>query len=294
MNLVNCKKCSAVFMQAVLGSILLLGNAIVQDQLMAQPIAQSIVSENKILNEANKVITDIDTDKLQLLLEQRPETVLIDLRTIDEVDMLGGTIYFHNNYHIQRGWLEFKIQNIVKNSNTPIVVYCGTNKRSPLAASTLQQMGYSYVRNYAAGFSAWQDLGLPTKVSDKARNSILYSRPIEVADGVWSAIGATAAPNYKNSGHNNNLSFVITNEGVAVINGGDSYLLAWSLHEEIKKITDQPVKYLILENGQGHAMLGASYWREQGVEIIAHEDTVTEIKNRGALILDRMKKTKSR
>jgi glyoxylase-like metal-dependent hydrolase (beta-lactamase superfamily II)/dienelactone hydrolase len=114
--------------------------------------------------------------------------------------------------------------------------------------------------------------------SDKAPGSILYDLPQEVVPGVWSAIGATAPGTYANSGHNNNLSFVVTGEGVLVVNAGDNYQLAKALHDEIRKITDQPVKYVVLENGQGHAMLGSNYWQEQGVPVIAHVDAAHEIK----------------
>ena len=59
--------------------------------------------------------------------------------------------------------------------------------------------------------------------SDKAPDSVLYDLPQEVVPGVWSAIGATAPGTYANSGHNNNLSFVITDAGVLVVNAGDNY-----------------------------------------------------------------------
>lgn len=48
------------------------------------------------------------------------------------------------------------------------------------------------------------------------------------------------------------------------------------MHQEIKKITDQPAKNVVLENGQGHAALGTSYWQEQGATIIAHQDAAHE------------------
>jgi glyoxylase-like metal-dependent hydrolase (beta-lactamase superfamily II)/dienelactone hydrolase len=124
--------------------------------------------------------------------------------------------------------------------------------------------------------------------SDRAPESALYDLPQEVVPGVWSAIGATAPGTYANSGHNNNLSFVITGEGVLVVNAGDNYQLAKALHEEIKKITDQPVKYVVLENGQGHAMLGSSYWREQGVPVIAHVDAAHEIEAQSFALLEVM------
>jgi glyoxylase-like metal-dependent hydrolase (beta-lactamase superfamily II) len=125
--------------------------------------------------------------------------------------------------------------------------------------------------------------------ADRYPESELYSKPIEVVPGVWSSIGATQPPTYENAGHNNNLSFVISNDGVLVVNAGASYLLAQALHQEITKITDQPVRYVVLENGQGHAMLGSNYWRKQGAKIIAHDDAIAEIEKHGVDELDGMK-----
>ena len=119
---------------------------------------------------------------------------------------------------------------------------------------------------------------------------MLYDLPREVVPGVWSAIGATAPGTYANSGHNNNLSFVITDDGVLVVNAGDNYLLAKALHDEIKKITDQPVKYVVLENGQGHAMLGSNYWQEQGATVIAHADAAREIEEQSFALLQATQK----
>lgn len=126
-------------------------------------------------------------------------------------------------------------------------------------------------------------------IPDQYPGSPLYSKPVEVIPHVWSAIGATAPPTYENTGHNNNLSFIVTGDGVIVINGGAAYILAKALHAEIKQITDQPVKLVIDENGQGHAMLGNSYWAEQGVPILAHVDAAHEIEERGNRILEGMK-----
>lgn len=112
--------------------------------------------------------------------------------------------------------------------------------------------------------------------ADKYPESVLYSAPIKVADGIYSAIGATQPPTYENAGHNNNLSFIVTSDGVAVVNGGASWKLAQALHDEIRKITDQPVRLVINENGQGHSMLGNSYWAAQGVPILAQQEAAAE------------------
>jgi rhodanese-related sulfurtransferase len=224
------------------------------------------------ISEANKTITNINTEELQKLLKENPKIEMLDVRSANEIDFIGGSIDADESVNITRGWLEFDIGSHFKTKDTPIVVYCGTNQRSPLAAKTLMEMGYTNVKNYADGFNKWKELKLPIKVTDKAPESLLFSLPEKVADNVYSAIGATAPGTYANSGHNNNLSFVITDEGVLLFNAGDNYLLAKALRHEIKKLTDKPIKYVVLENAQGHAMLGSNYWKEQGAEIIAHID----------------------
>ncbi|WP_171236572.1 MBL fold metallo-hydrolase [Ruegeria sp. HKCCA6837] len=138
----------------------------------------------------------------------------------------------------------------------------------------------------ALGTQAWAS----EDIADQYPKSVLYSKPVEYIPGVYSAIGATAPPTYENSGHNNNLSFIVTGEGVVVINGGAAYVLAEALHQEIQAITDQPVKLVFNENGQGHAMLGNAYWSELGIPIIAHSDAAAEFEEYGPQILEGMQR----
>ena len=250
--------------------------------------ASALQTGDGLLEQVNRHINNITTPELEEILEQRPDTVLIDVRTPREIHLLGGMIDAPRTYNVPRGWLEFRVPETVPNKDTPIVVYCGINQRSPLAADTLTRMGYSDVKNYADGFFAWRKKGLPVEAPDLALDSMLFSKPQKVADGVWSAIGATEPPSYENSGHNNNLSFIVTGDGVLVVNAGDNYLLARALHEAIKAITDQPVKYVVLENGQGHAAMGSAYWKEQGARIIAHVDARAELQAHGEEILQRV------
>jgi len=116
-------------------------------------------------------------------------------------------------------------------------------------------------------------------IPDQYPQSVLYSKPVEAIPHVFSAIGATAPPTYENAGHNNNLSFIVTGDGVVVINSGASTALARALHDEIKAVTDQPVKLVINENGQGHSMLGNGYWAGLGVPILAHEEAAAEFED---------------
>jgi rhodanese-related sulfurtransferase/glyoxylase-like metal-dependent hydrolase (beta-lactamase superfamily II) len=242
------------------------------------------------LAAVNQRIDNIGTTELETLIDEEPDLVIIDVRHESEVNARGGMIDARREIIVPRGWLEFRMPNEVADKSTPIVVYCGINQRSPLAAETLQKMGYSNVKNYADGFFAWRDQGKPVKFTDYALDSMLFRKPQKVVDGVWSAIGATAPGSYTNSGHNNNLSFVIGANQVLVFNAGDNYLLARALHDEIRKITPLPVRAVVLENGQGHAMLGSSYWQQQGVPVIAHIDTAHEIETYGEEVLARMQR----
>lgn len=243
----------------------------------------------QLLDAVNARVPQIDTAGLVAQLKAQPETVVIDVRSTAELATLGGRIDAPRFANIMRGWLEFQIETAVPDKDTPIVVYCGVSQRSPMAADTLLKLGYRNVKNYRDGFFNWKRAGLPVVELDAAPDSFLYDLPQEVIPGVWSAIGATAPGTYENSGHNNNLSFIITDDGVVVMNAGDNYLLAQSLHEEIRKRTDKPVKYVVLENGQGHAMLGSGYWQQQGAKIVAQRDTAKYIEELGYELLATMR-----
>lgn len=268
--------------------ILLLSVLLLPVTLFAEDDKAKQSTADIALKAVNKRINNIDTQALKTLLETEKNLVLIDVRLNAEVDFLGGAIHTQRNINIPRGWLEFRIEDAVASKDAPIVVYCGTNQRSPLAADTLMKLGYSNVKNYADGVKGWVAAGLPTVKNDNEDKSMLYNKPIKIADGVFSAIGQTSPATYANSGHNNNLSFIVSDDGVLVVNASDNYLLAKALHEEIKKITDQKVKYVVLENAQGHAMLGMNYWQQQGAKIIAHKDAAEEIEAHGDAILERM------
>lgn len=146
------------------------------------------------------------------------------------------------------------------------------------------------IRSLLAIFAFASPAWASEDIADQYPQSVLYSKPVEYIPGVYSAIGATAPPTYENAGHNNNLSFIVTTEGVVVVNGGAAYVLAQALHQEIQAITDQPVKLVFNENGQGHAMLGNAYWSELGIPIVAHSNAAAEFEEYGPQILEGMQR----
>ena len=118
--------------------------------------ASEIPTGKMLMADAEKVTKKITTEELKNMIENEPELVLVDIRTRGEINKQGGAIDAPQNVSISRGWLEFDIQSHATSTDTPIVVYCGGGLRSPLAAKTLQDMGYTQVRDYSAGYFGWK------------------------------------------------------------------------------------------------------------------------------------------
>lgn len=91
-------------------------------------------------------------------------------------------------------------------------------------------------------------------------------KPVKVMDGVYTVVGSLIWHNPSNYGLNNNLTFMIFKDGVFVFNAGPNPAVAAAFHKVIRSYTDKPVKWVAVENSQGHAYLGASYWVDVGVK----------------------------
>lgn len=120
-----------------------------------------IKSGGQMVKEVSAHIKNISTEDLKKEIASNPDLILVDIRTFGEIRSMGGAIDATQNVNIVRGWLEFRISQHAQSKGAPIVVYCGGNIRSPLAADTLMKMGYTDVRNYADGFIGWKKAGLP-------------------------------------------------------------------------------------------------------------------------------------
>jgi len=135
--------------------------------------AEILVPESWLASQLSAV-RHLDTAALQELAAQQTHIELIDVRTLDEIARAGGMIKAgRRTHHINRGWLEFQIGERVPNLDTTLVVYCGTNRRSPPAANTLVQMGYKNVYNYSDGYPAWVDANLAVQSNDAYVGSML-------------------------------------------------------------------------------------------------------------------------
>jgi glyoxylase-like metal-dependent hydrolase (beta-lactamase superfamily II) len=101
-----------------------------------------------------------------------------------------------------------------------------------------------------------------------------------VADGVYAYIGDTDGRNYDNEGLNANIGLVVTPAGAVLIDSGATFQSARKIHAAVKKVTPQPLKWVINTGGQDHRWLGNGYFKAQGVEIIAHANAEADMQAR--------------
>lgn len=102
-----------------------------------------------------------------------------------------------------------------------------------------------------------------------------------VADGVYAHIGDLGPRTVANEGLNANVGLVVTPAGVVLIDSGATYESARQIHAAIRRLTPMPLRWVINTGGQDHRWLGNSYFKTQGVEIIAHAAAEADMRSRG-------------
>lgn len=104
----------------------------------------------------------------------------------------------------------------------------------------------------------------------------------QVAEGVYAHIGDTGPRSVGNEGLNANIGLVVTpNGGALLVDSGAGYANARAIHDAARKVTLEPVRWVINTGGQDHRWLGNGYFAAQGAELIAHSTAVPDMQSRG-------------
>ena len=96
-------------------------------------------------------------------------------------------------------------------------------------------------------------------------------KPIRVTPNVYYVQGKAGVASAANEGFNSNAGFVVTPEGVVVIDALGTPALGEALIAAIRTVTDKPVKRLILTHYHADHFYGAVAFRRAGIEIWAHK-----------------------
>jgi len=121
-----------------------------------------LVAEAK---EQTKSISPADAHDRQ----QAGDAILVDIRDIRELQRDGR---IEGAFHAPRGMLEFwadpdsPYHKEIFATKSELVLFCASSWRSALAAKTLQDMGFSNIRDMDGGFTAWKTASLPITKDD--------------------------------------------------------------------------------------------------------------------------------
>jgi molybdopterin/thiamine biosynthesis adenylyltransferase/rhodanese-related sulfurtransferase len=117
-----------------------------------------MVSYRELLEQKRRDVPEVDAREALRMREHG--ATFVDVREQDEFDQgaIPGAV------HIPRGFLEMRIEESVRDPESPIVVFCAGGTRSLFAAETLQQLGYRQVVSMAGGFNGWKGSGLPWRI----------------------------------------------------------------------------------------------------------------------------------
>ncbi len=94
---------------------------------------------------------------------------------------------------------------------------------------------------------------------------------VQLTDKAWAIVGDLGSRSPENLGNNATFGFVITDEGIVLIDSGANTQAAKAIHEVVKSVSDQPIKTVINTGGQDHRWLGNGYFANLGAEIISTE-----------------------
>jgi len=98
-------------------------------------------------------------------------------------------------------------------------------------------------------------------------------RPLQatqLADRVWFVQGVPALGSPANRNFISNAGFVVTDDGVVVVDALGSPALAEELLDEIRRVTSQPVRYVIVTHYHADHIYGLQAFKAAGATILAH------------------------
>lgn len=95
-----------------------------------------------------------------------------------------------------------------------------------------------------------------------------------VVDKVYAIVGPLGQRSVANAGLNANYGFVVTEQGVILIDSGASAHSAAMLEKAIAQVTPQPVRWVLNTGSQDHRWLGNDYFSRKGAQVHALAATV--------------------
>ena len=108
----------------------------------------------ELLRQVKSQIEEVDPSEVHELIDEG--VAVVDVRESEE--FAAG--HLPGARHVPRSYLESRIEAIVPDRSTQVILYCASGIRSAYGARTLQQeLGYEHVRSMTGGITLWKDRG---------------------------------------------------------------------------------------------------------------------------------------
>jgi molybdopterin/thiamine biosynthesis adenylyltransferase/rhodanese-related sulfurtransferase len=114
-----------------------------------------MASYRELLAQVRAEIEEITAAEARALAALEEPPLFLDVRERDEWEEghVPGAVF------VPRGMLEARIEALVPDRGRELVVYCAGGSRSAFATKSLEELGYTSVRNLIGGFTDWKRNG---------------------------------------------------------------------------------------------------------------------------------------
>lgn len=110
----------------------------------------------------------------------------------------------------------------------------------------------------------------------------------KIKENIYAIVGDLGNRSPDNFGNNATFGFVVTTEGVVLIDSGGSYRGAKKIHQLIISVTEQKIVMVINSGGQDHRWFGNGYFKQLGAEIISSNAALEDHKKRFSVQYSRL------
>jgi glyoxylase-like metal-dependent hydrolase (beta-lactamase superfamily II) len=96
---------------------------------------------------------------------------------------------------------------------------------------------------------------------------------------VWYSTGNPGIPGKDNEGNTSNAGFVVTSDGVVVFDALGTPSLGWALLQQIRKVTDKKIRYVVLSHYHADHIYGLQAFRDYTDALIVAQERSGEYKD---------------
>jgi molybdopterin/thiamine biosynthesis adenylyltransferase/rhodanese-related sulfurtransferase len=113
----------------------------------------------ELLRQVKSQIEEVDPSEVAELMHEG--VAIIDVREAEEY----AAGHLPGAKHVPRSYLETRIESVVPDRSSQVILYCASGNRSAYGARTLEEdLGYQHVRSMTGGITLWKDRGYEVQV----------------------------------------------------------------------------------------------------------------------------------